>query len=81
MDTRNFVIGLIVLFVAIAFAQYIAWRTKERSGVLRLVRNEKGRLHNTNGPAIEFEDGTALYYVNGMPWSEDKFWEKYNTIR
>ena len=41
----------------------------------RIVRNASGRLHNPTGPAIEFADGYAQYYVNGraLPaW----IWEK-----
>ena len=41
----------------------------------RIIRNASGRLHNPTGPAIEFADGYAQYYVNGraLPaW----IWEK-----
>ncbi|MBV7534079.1 DUF6745 domain-containing protein [Chitinophaga sp. sic0106] len=41
----------------------------------KIIRNAEGRLHNPNGPAIEFADGYAQHYVNGraLPsW----IWEK-----
>ena len=41
----------------------------------RIIRNERGLLHNPNGPAIEFKDGYSQYYINGrnLPsW----IWEK-----
>ena len=41
----------------------------------KIIRNSSGRLHNPTGPAIQFADGYAQYYVNGraLPaW----IWEK-----
>ena len=34
-------------------------------------RNEKGELHRTDGPAIEWSNGTKEWYVNGLRHRED----------
>jgi hypothetical protein len=34
-------------------------------------RNEKGQLHNDNGPAIEWNDGTREWWINGKRHRED----------
>jgi len=41
----------------------------------KIIRNATGRLHNPTGPAIEFADGYAQYYVNGRALPE-WIWEK-----
>jgi hypothetical protein len=34
-------------------------------------RNEKKELHREDGPAIEYNNGTMLYYINGILRRED----------
>jgi hypothetical protein len=34
-------------------------------------RNERGYLHRTDGPAIEYHDGTKSWYINGKLYRED----------
>jgi hypothetical protein len=46
---------------------------------LYIHKNEDGRMHNLNGPAIEWEDGYKLYYVNGRNLPE-WIWEQKDTI-
>jgi hypothetical protein len=46
--------------------------------------NSKGRKHRVDGPAVEYTDGTKIWYLNGRlhridgpagVWSDgDKFW-------
>jgi hypothetical protein len=31
----------------------------------KIIKNEDGRLHNPQGPAVEFPDGYCQYYING----------------
>lgn len=33
-------------------------------------RNETGRYHREDGPAIEYESGLELWYLDGDPYSE-----------
>ena len=37
-----------------------------------LYRNGAGQYHRTNGPAIIFPDGTALWYLNGIYLREEE---------
>ncbi len=37
---------------------------------LSIQTNEEGRLHSTDGPAIEYKDGYCLYSVNGVSVNE-----------
>jgi hypothetical protein len=39
----------------------------------KILRDEAGRLHNLNGPAIEFKDGYAQYYIHGRAIDDDIF--------
>jgi hypothetical protein len=34
-------------------------------------RNEQGQLHRTDGPAIEWNDGSKEWYINGKRHRED----------
>ena len=34
-------------------------------------RNEEGQLHRENGPAIEYADGTKVWYYHGKLHRED----------
>ena len=31
-------------------------------------RDNKGRLHRRDGPAIEYGDGDVAWYLHGQPW-------------
>ena len=42
---------------------------------IKIFRNEDNRLHNPNGPAIEFSDGYKLYFINGR-YLPSWIWEK-----
>lgn len=60
------------------------WWPYERAVVLcerptRLERDEAGRLHSADGPALVFPDGFALHAWGGMPIPED-FLEGLNSI-
>ena len=41
-------------------------------------KNDKGQLHRTDGPAIEYPDGRKAYYINGIEYQEVEFnfWSK-----
>lgn len=41
-------------------------------------RNEEGRLHNENGPAIAYEDGFQLFFVHGVRVTEDIVYRRYS---
>lgn len=47
--------------------------------------DERARFHNTEGPAVEFTDGTKLYWIEGIPVSpsvvEDPSSITFNQIR
>jgi hypothetical protein len=34
-------------------------------------KNEQGQLHRTDGPAIEYKDGTKEWFINGKRHRED----------
>lgn len=36
-----------------------------------------GKLHRTEGPAVEYGDGRVEYYVNGRQLTEDEFHQRY----
>lgn len=40
-------------------------REVDNTGTIRY-RNEQGLLHRTDGPAIEYADGTSAWYVNNQ---------------
>ena len=40
---------------------------------IRLVRNNEGRLHYDHGKAVEWEDGTGYYYLDGVELPEKIF--------
>ena len=33
----------------------------------------KGKLHRVNGPAIEYDDGSKYWYLNGKELTEEEF--------
>lgn len=52
-----------------------------------IIKNEANQLHNTQGPAIEFLDGSKFYYINGReidgelinkPFSKERFMTETN---
>ena len=30
-------------------------------------RNDKGHIHRTDGPAVEYDNGNKYWYINGQP--------------
>ena len=34
-------------------------------------KNESGQLHRTDGPAVEYSDGSKEWYINGERHRED----------
>jgi hypothetical protein len=38
---------------------------KEIIGTTIIYRNSKGQYHRTDGPAVEFADGSKAYYIDG----------------
>jgi hypothetical protein len=52
-------------------------------------RTEDGKLHRDDGPAVEYADGTQVWYINGQKHREDgpayiiggtSYWYKYGKI-
>ena len=39
----------------------------------RLYYNTAGQLHRTDGPAVEYADGSKTWYINGEGLSEEEF--------
>lgn len=37
--------------------------------------NDQNQYHCTNGPAILFEDGTKLFYINGITYRKRIYWK------
>ena len=35
--------------------------------------NEQGQLYREDGPAVEYADGTKVWYLNGEEYSEQEF--------
>lgn len=42
---------------------------------LSVIRDERGRLHNLTGPAVEWGDGVKHWFIEGVNFSED-LWRK-----
>ena len=42
---------------------------------IRVEQNERKQLHSTKYPAIEYQDGTAIYKLNGVTF-EKEWWDK-----
>ena len=47
-------------------------REVDRVGAIRY-RNSDDQLHREDGPAVEWEDGTSEWYLDGKRLSKDEF--------
>ena len=43
--------------------------------------NENNLLHRTDGPAVEYADGTKLWYLNDVKLTESEFLAKTKKIK
>ena len=43
-------------------------------GTRKWIKNEK--LHREDGPAIVWEDGFHEYFLNGICYTKEEYWEK-----
>ena len=43
--------------------------------------NGKGDFHREDGPAVEFADGTKIWYLNGRSYTEKYYNAKIKTLR
>jgi hypothetical protein len=39
-------------------------------------RNKQGDLHREDGPAIEYNDGTKAWFINGIYYSYEEKWQQ-----
>ena len=51
-------------------------RQEHENGVV-VYRNHLGERHRIHGPAIEFPDGDACWYINGMRLYEEEQFNEY----
>src|SRR5205807_2102757 len=42
---------------------------------IRLLRDDRNRLHSVTNPAIEFRDGTSYHYIHGV-YFDKELWDK-----
>lgn len=43
-------------------------------------KNKKG-LHRENGPAFNWSDGVKWYWLNGIPFTKNEYYEKLKEIK
>jgi len=39
-------------------------------------RNEKGKLHREDGPAVTCPDGGQAFFLNSIIYTEEEYWKK-----
>ena len=50
--------------------------TADAVGIVRW-RNADGELHRTDGPAVEYPNGSRSWFVNGNELTEDEFHSRF----
>ena len=44
-------------------------------------KDSDGRLHREDGPAEEYSNGDNFYWLEGIEYTEEEYWEKIKELK
>ena len=53
----------------------------DQHGTRRYFNSSNNQLHRENGPAIEYADGSVLWYLHGKQYSKTRFYQQLNFLK